>query len=220
MFFSKKKEKKESKKEVKEKEEKSKKSLINEKLDQGFIHCRTIVEMLGAPREYIVETLKFYVEKIKQSDKVVVLNTDFSKPKKEDKLFHIYVEIEMLVKDASELAFFCFDYMPSSIEIIQPDTFSYRAANFSSFFNDLQGRLHNLDMLAKNLVAENKNLKKNAGALLRNLVILTLKFKGDMNVGEISKNVGIPPEQLKPFLEKHIKEGHLRKEGDIYKAAK
>ena len=217
MFFSKKKDKKEPKKQEKET---TAKVSVKEKLEEGYIHYRTIIEMLGAPKEYIVKTLKLYVEKIKHAENLLVINADFSPAKKKDKMFHMFVEIEMLAKNASELAFFCFDYMPSSIEIIEPENFNYRAADFSSFFNDLQGRLHNLDMLAKNLVAENKNLKKNAGALLRNLVILTLKFKGEMDAEELSKQVGIPPEQLKPFLEKHIEEGHIRKEGEKYSKAK
>lgn len=192
---------------------------ISEKIEQGYIRFRAIVEMLGAPKEYIIKTLKGYVRKMEENKDLVVLDEKYAKPKKQDKLFSTFVDIEMLAKNASAIAFFCFDYMPSSIEIIEPEKFVYNAADFAAFFNDMQARLHRLDMVMKNLNAKATMLERNAGLLLRNNLLILLKEK-DRSLDELSKGSGIPPEQLKGFLEKLIREGWIKEAKNKYKRLK
>ena len=192
---------------------------IKEKLEEGYIHCDIIIEILGAPKEHVVNTIKAYVEKIKKVKDMEVLKEKFAKPKKQKELFSTFVELEMLFKDASTLAFFCFDYMPSSIEIIDPEKFVYSARDFSAFFNDLQMRLHNLDMVVKNVMSENKLIKRNAMILLRNNIVINLKQK-ETNLKELSETTGIPGKQLEPILEKLIKQGVVKKEKKKYSLTK
>ncbi len=205
-------EKQKPKKPVKADEKKLK---TRDKLEQGWLHARVIVEVLGAPKEHVTKTLKQYVEKIKKEKHIDVIDIKISKPKEQKKLFSTFADIEMLVKDASALAYFCFDYMPSSIEIIDPTAFTYNAHDFSSFFNDLQARLHKIDMMVKNMTAQNKNLLRNANLLLRNNIMIVLK-EGEMDIATLSKKVGIPKEQLEPFAEETVKEGWIKKKGDKY----
>lgn len=196
------------------------KDLVKEKLEKGYIHFSTIVEILGAPKEHVMATLKAYVDKIRKDEQYVVLKEDFSEPKEAEKMFAQFVELDMLAKDASAIAFFCFDYMPSSIEIVEPEQFSYRAADFSGFFNDMQARLHKIDRFVKELAAQHKNLLRNSNLLLRNNVILALTYKGPLQLDVLGKTVGIPPEQIKPFLEQMLKEGYVAKDGNSYAIAK
>lgn len=191
---------------------------IREKLDEGWIHGRVIIEMLGAPQDYVEKTLHLYVEKIKKEKEYLVLKEAFEKPEKRDDLFAVFVELEMLAKDASALVFFCFDYMPSSIEIIAPQQFTYRAADFTDFFNDLQARLHKMDMITKNMRAENRMLQINASRLLRNMIIVSLREK-DKDLSLLAKNIGIPEKQLKPILENLVKDKHIKKKGKLYGVA-
>ena len=74
-------------------------------------------------------------------------------------------------------------------------------------------------MSLKNTNAENTILKKNASALLRNIFKLSLKQK-PKNEEEISKDVGIPEEQIKPFLAAMEKQKEIKKQGDKYSWAK
>lgn len=191
------------------------KDAINELLEKGWIHCTIIVELLGGPKEYIEETLAQYVEQIKQAESHRVLKIDLAPVEARDKLWSTFAEIELWVKDASTLAFLCFDYMPSSIEILEPEQFSYRAADFAGFFNDLQMRLHKLDMIVKNLRAENKVLQINGSRLLRNNVLISLKEK-DKDLPTLAKNIGLLPEHLEPFLDAMIKEDFIKKIDDVY----
>ena len=191
-----------------------------ELLEKGYLHCVTIIEILGAPKEHVVDTLYEYVGQIKKNKDIKVAKEDFAKPKQADKLYTVFVELEIYVKNASTLAYFCFDYMPSSIEIIEPETFHYSATDFSSFFNDLQARLHRVDRVAKELAAKNKNLLRNTNLLLRNNVIIVLDNYEKLPLTEIAKRVGIPSTQLLPFLQEMVKESWIKEEKGIYSLAK
>ena len=200
-----------SKKRLLDKEE------IEEYLGKGFIHGRAILEMAGAPKEYLTEKLTKYVNFLKQAGNVKLIQADIAKPKKNkgDKLFTIFAEIELLFKDATVLAFFCFDYMPSSIEIIRPEQFQYRGSDFASFFNDMLERIYRLDIVIKNLQAKNSIIETNMKLLLRNNVILSLRDK-EKDVSQLSKNTGLPEKQLSAFLEEYVKENWLKKKNNKY----
>ena len=89
-----------------------------------------------------------------------------------------------------------------------------------SFFNDFQARLHKVDMMVKEMTAKNKLLLRNGNSLLRNLVILTLSYKGDLEINKLSKRIGIPDKQLKPFLDQMEKDGWIKKQKDKYTVIK
>ncbi|MBI2147877.1 hypothetical protein HYU19_05405 [Candidatus Woesearchaeota archaeon] len=188
-------------------------------LEKGYIHCSTIIEILGAPKDHVVDTLYSYVQKIKNNKDITVLKEEFSKPKKEGKLFSMFVELEIMAKNASTLAYFCFDYMPSSIEIIEPSTFRYSSVDFSGFFNDLQARLHKVDQIAKELAAKNKNLLRNTNMLLRNNVILVLDADGALSLPALAKRVGLPDQQLLSFVKEMIHEQWLEEKDGAYSLA-
>jgi hypothetical protein len=201
------------------KPDKAKKELIEEKLERGYIRFSAIIEMMGAPKEHLSNSFKGYIEKLKENKNIIVIKEHIAKPKKKDRLFVMYVELELLAKDASELVFFCFDYMPSSIEIIEPEQFQYRATDFAAFLNDMQARMHTIDSQLKMLKAKSSNLERNAALLLRNNILIVLKEK-DKSIEELAKDTGIPALQLSPFLEKLISEGWLKRVKDKYSRKK
>lgn len=192
-------------------------NIVREKLEKGWIHGRVIVEMLGAPKDYIEKTLKLYVDKMRKDPDLYIIDADFKKPKKQKDMFHAFTELDMMFKDAAQIVFFCFDYMPSSIEIIEPQRFIYKAIDFAAFFNDFLARLHRMDMLVKNMKAENKMLQINASRLLRNNIIISLHEK-DKDIKQLSRNVGIPEDQLDNILELMIQDGFIKKKGGSYSA--
>ena len=127
-----------------------------------------------------------------------------------------FADLEFLTKDTSALTFFCFDYMPSSVEIIAPENFTYRGVDFSAFFNDMTGRLHHIDRIVKDLAAKNKNLQRNANLLLRNLIIVTITESGPKKLTALSHVAGVPQKQLQPFLEEMHKDKLLKLEEGIF----
>ncbi|MFP4112409.1 MAG: hypothetical protein ACLFPQ_01690 [Candidatus Woesearchaeota archaeon] len=188
---------------------------VSEKLEEGYISIRTIIEMMGRPKEHLMETLKSYVKKLSESDNYEVLNEEYSEPKEEDGMFNVFVEVEMLVKNIEEVAWFSFDYMPASIEILEPEKLNYKAPELTNFLNDLLGRLHHLDMSFKTKDASIKKLNANSEAILKNFIGYLIKDE-PKTVDELSEPLGIGKEQLERLLDRLIGNKYLRKEDDKY----
>lgn len=187
---------------------------IKEKISEGAVLAKVIIEVLGSPKEYVEETLKKVVENIK-TEKFEVLKEELFNAQQQEKMFSAFTELEVLFKNNNSLIDFCFDYTPSSIDIIEPIYVNYKAHDFSNLLNDLLARIHKSDMALKNYNAENQILKKNAANLLQNLIILSLKNK-EKDIKGLSKEVGIPVKQLEPLMEKFINVNLLRKENNNY----
>ncbi len=188
---------------------------IQEKLDKGYVHCRIIIEIIGKPKEHVESTIKGYIDRIKNN--FDVLSADFAEIKelKDQKLFATFVELEMLIHGLPSIVNFCFDYMPSSIEIIEPKTISLEGIELSRLMNDMQSNLHSLDNAIKQLKSENSFLKRNSANLIKNMLRLLL-FKEGMNLEQLSKLMGVDKESLKNFIDLLVKKGELKQEGENY----
>ena len=113
---------------------------IKQKINEGWIHCNFIIEMLGKPKEHLEKTLKEYIELLKKDKTIEIIKEDYVEPEEKDGLFTMFVELETLMKDTKRIVEFCFDYMPSSVEIIEPSNLNYSSNDFSDILNDLQAR--------------------------------------------------------------------------------
>ncbi len=181
-----------------------------------WIKARVIIEMLGAPKEHIQETLEHYVDKLKKDEKkIIIRKVDYVEPKPVNNLFSVFAELEIEFEDLQTITYFCFDYMPSSIEIHDPDELTYDSNEYTTFLNDLQARLHKVDMLVKNLSAENKVVKKNGNTLARNIVIVSLE-SGQKTLLEISKRCGMPETHIKKFVNILVSEGKIKEQDGMY----
>ena len=45
---------------------------IKQKIEEGWIHCIFIIEMLGKPKEHLEKTLKGYISALKKDVKEVI----------------------------------------------------------------------------------------------------------------------------------------------------
>ncbi len=182
----------------------------------NIIKARAIIEMLGAPKEHIQETLKLYIEKIKKEEKkMTLLQIEYAEPKEAGQLFSVFAELDIAFDDMQTLTYFCFDYMPGSIEVYEPEELTYSANDYTDFLNDLQARLHKFDMLIKNLSAENKIIKKNGLTLARNIVLSCLE-SGPKTLPEISKRSGMPEEHIKKFVNILVNENKIKEKENVY----
>ena len=200
---------------------------IKDKIDVGYILCRSIIEVAGTPKEHIEKTIKLVVETIKNQKGIILASGDVFKTKEVElkelkekgKLFSTYAELELLFKDVPTLIGYCFDYMPSSLEILEPKDLRFDTNGLAGLLNDLIAKLHSVDMILKNLRAENKILNDNASNILRNIIILSLSGK-PKNIEVISKDTGIPGQQLKPFMDIMIQNKKVNLEKDVYSLVK
>ena len=186
-----------------------------ERLEEGEIHARIIIEILGKPKEHVEKIIKEVSEKLKSQKDVSVVKEEIAEIKEQGKLFSSFIESEIWVQGTAGLLDICFDFLPSSVEILDPETIPLHTNELSGFLNDLQARLHNVEMLARNLKSENTLLKNNDSALVRNIIGLAINLGAD-TLDHMSKKVGIPTADLEKFLNMMVNEGTLKKEKDKY----
>ncbi|MBN2422693.1 hypothetical protein JXB41_05670 [Candidatus Woesearchaeota archaeon] len=189
---------------------------IRSKVADGYVHFRAIVEILGKPKEFVAKTLNDYIVNIEKNKALSIVKKDIAKAIKQEEadLYASFVELEILGKDIKELISFCFDYMPSSIEIMDPEQLVYNSNDFTDFLNDIQGRLHTVNMAIQDYKQRNLNLIRNTAAILRNFV-LTVLIK-PKSIEQINKSTGIKIPEIQKLLTVLEKEGRIVKKGGLY----
>lgn len=124
-----------------------------------MIKAIVVIELMGSPKEHIESLMKEIVENLKKEKDVKVHNEKMSDTAEVKGFWSSFAEMEIEVKDIGKLVDISFDYMPSSIEILEPEKTEVDMKYMGDFINDLLARLHRYDMLIKNFYAENKLLK-------------------------------------------------------------
>ena len=115
------------------------------------IQAIMIVEVAGKPAEYVKQGLEIHVAKLDQMPGVEVISKNFSEPKKieNQEAYTCFSEIEFKVPTFQKLLDLIFDFMPSSIEIIHPGRIELDSQEATMFVNNMTGRLHRYDEVAK-----------------------------------------------------------------------
>ena len=142
---------------------------IKEKLEKGAVHAVFVIEIAGKPPEYIENALKTVVGHFEKQKNIDILNKKFHKPEPVENLFSCFVEIEFLVDKFARLLELIFYFMPSSIEIIEPENIKLNVADANAVVNDLSTRLHQYDDIAKKEQIEKAILIKHFQEKLGNL---------------------------------------------------
>ncbi|MBW3019349.1 hypothetical protein KY329_04155 [Candidatus Woesearchaeota archaeon] len=181
-------------------------------MEQKPIVARCILDILGAPKEYIEKKLKEHIDKL-QEEKLEILREDIAEPEQKDTLFTSFAELEIRFKNPRELLDFCFDSMPSSVEILEPETITLTMQDLSGFLNDFQSKMHHIDSMVRTLQMEKKHIDANALNVFNNFIKYALKQQ-NQTTEALAVIMGVKTEQLTPFL-KHIEEkGKIKKEGE------
>jgi DNA-directed RNA polymerase subunit E'/Rpb7 len=177
--------------------------------------ARVIIEMLGAPKEHIEKTMRDYVEKLRKE--LSILKVDFAEAEQveEGKIFTTHAELEIKFPDLAELLDFCFESMPSSVEVVEPGVMSIPLNKLNGFLNDLQARLHEADAIVKSGKIQQQILDANATNIFRRFLI-ALAEHGHSTASEMSHYVGVHPSKLTAFLDKLVEDKKLKKEGEKY----
>ena len=183
--------------------------------EHAHIRCRAIIEVLGKPNEHVENAIKEYIKHVKEDSEIVILHEDYSEIKEQGNLWSKFVELDLVIKGTKKLISFCFEYMPSSIEVIKPEQLVMSNPELSNFLNDLQARLHNVDMIVKQLKTENDFLKHNMNAVLHNTILICLKVS-PLNLEQLSQITGVDKKELEIFVEKLVKENKVKKEDGAY----
>jgi len=145
---------------------------IEEKLESGYMQCHITLEIMGHPKEHVEKTMQLVMERLNAEKGVEIISSNVHEARLQEKqqLFSTFAEVELLLRDLETLTRICFDYMPSSVELIKPDDFKLSALDMSNFVSDMLSTLHHIDFKLKDANAKNLLLEKNSANLLKNFV--------------------------------------------------
>ena len=180
-----------------------------------MIKVRAIIEMLGAPKEYIFGTLQGYVEKLK-SEGLKVTNESFADPKEQGELFSAFAELDVEFEKPIHLLSFCFDSMPSTVDILEPKSLALSSVDLTNFLNDLQGRLHEADMTIKTLTAQQKVLNTNATEVFKKFILHLLEHS-PLAAEVVADKLQLSVEDVQPFLNHLVEKGLVVNDRGVYR---
>lgn len=125
--------------------------------------ARFILEIIGRPKEHLVQTLEEIISKINSEQGVSVSEQKIHEPtlmKDSKELFITYAEVEVKVEEPILLAVLVFKYMPANIELISPERVIFNNNQFSEILNELTRRLHSYEELARVMQIERQKMQE------------------------------------------------------------
>ena len=127
------------------------------------IKALLILEIIGRPPEHVIATLNEIIGKINAEKGVTISNKKIKEPvlvKDQKDLYITFAEIEVELKEILYLPILIFKYMPSNIEIFEPEAITLNTAGWNDIFNEFTRRLHEYDEIARVLDFQNKELQE------------------------------------------------------------
>ena len=139
-------------------------SLNKLKEEQGEgIKAILILEIIGKPKEHLVETLESLIKKMDSEPGVKVIEKKIQEPvimKANKDFFTTFAEVEVEVSGIMDLVILMFQYMPAHIEIIYPELIALTNQGWSDILSELTRRLHGYDEIARVLGVEKDILER------------------------------------------------------------
>jgi len=121
------------------------------------IEAIMILEIIGRPVNYLLETLEKLIESMGKEQGVSVKNKKINEPiliKDQKDLYTTHAEIEVTAGNVLQLVILMFKYMPAHVEIISPEQISLSNNEWSDILSEITRRLHRYDEIARILQNE------------------------------------------------------------------
>ena len=193
---------------------------LRRKIDEeGYIHSNVIFEVIGNPKEYVEKAIREYVESLEKDEDIDVVSKDIEDAEKQEEqnVWSTFAEVELLVKNLEKFTWLCMNFMPSSIEIMDPEKHLFQAADLTNWLNDLLAKLHEIGSVSQQVGQQNKLMLKNINALMRNSILICL----DADIRELDKiasKIGVDEKNVERVLKAMAKEGKItKKEEEFYR---
>jgi hypothetical protein len=188
---------------------------LQKKIMKGAVLCQVAFEILGNPKEYVENTIRSYVNNIRNDSGIMILSEEYGEAEAvEGDLWSTYVDCEMLFENLEKINWLCINFMPASLEIIAPEELRFSDKDLTMWFNDLLAKLHEISASVRETTTKDQLAVKTMNALIQNIIILATEHYHKTK--EISEKTGMPEAQLQPFFDALIKQGKLEKKGEEY----
>lgn len=149
------------------------------------VHALMILEIIGKPKEFLLETLENLVKQMDSEQGVVVKSKNIKEPKKVEEKTQIadasggkfkvegqndfyvsFAELEIETENLFNLIFLMFKYMPAHVEIFSPELIALTNTGLNDILNELIRKLHGYDEIARVLQVEKAILENKLKGLL------------------------------------------------------
>lgn len=129
--------------------------------EEGWLRVRMIQEIAGFPKEHVESSMDQMNGVLAKVVGLEVLEREVHEVRlvdEKNKIWSMFAELELLIKDFSTLLLVIYDFMPSSIEILEPETIREDTNKLGGAVNDMIAKLHQLDSSVKKLFAQGRFL--------------------------------------------------------------
>lgn len=184
--------------------------------EKGYIYAHVIFEIAGKPKQHVQKSMDAVIKNIDKDNYIIFVNKEFGEPQEnEDGIWSGFIDTEILFRDIQKISYLITNFLPSTINILEPETIKLEQDIATEFFTDLMGHLHSVNTERVQITGVNKQLQKNAHAILRNAVLVSLKDKA-LTAKEIGNPLGFTEKDILPTLEVMQKRGKIRQEEDKF----
>jgi len=128
-----------------------------------MVRAIMIVEMAGRPAAHLTEALEKHVGILHKVNDITVHEIKVSEPRaiaREDgdkkleiregeEMFTAFAECDFESPSFARLSETMFDFMPSSVEVIEPSNIKMEMSEATDLLNNISGRMHRYDEIAK-----------------------------------------------------------------------
>lgn len=118
----------------------------------GMIRAIMIVEVAGRPAEHLKKALEEHIGVLYKVNDIKVHSIKLSEPKEIENgngMLTCFAEADFECDNFARLSQTMFDFMPSSVEVIEPGKVSLSSNEATDLLNNISGRMHRYDELAK-----------------------------------------------------------------------
>ena len=184
-------------------------------IKKGGVLAQVSFEVVGSPREHVEKTIREFTANIKKDSGIHFLSEEYGDAEElEGGMFGTFVDTEILVDSLDKFNWLCVNFMPSNIEIMEPEELSFSDKDLTNWFNDLLAKLHEVSIAHRQALAKEEGYTKSMNALVHNSVLLAAERYHTAK--EIATRVGLPEEQVGKFLEANVKNKKLVKKDNGY----
>jgi len=176
------------------------------------IQASIIFEIMGRPREYLVESMEEVISKVGKEEGVEILNKKIHEPRELEErkgIYTTFAEADMEFEKEDSFFMMLFSYMPANVEVTSPAEWKFQINEFNIFLNELLRKLHQYDNLAKAFILEKNNMQ----AYIQQLIQKIRAYEPDFGEQpqERPKESGKKSEKDKSLKEKKKKTSKKKK---------
>ena len=121
--------------------------------------AKAIIEVAGFPKEHVEKSIQDISSQLDKNKEFKVVSKDIEETKEVNKMWATFIDAELEFENLKDILKFNLYFLPSSVEIVEPENLTINTNEMSDFMNTMQAKLHEYTGALNKLVIENKFLK-------------------------------------------------------------